>query len=277
MPLAWLKDRGVIRLRGETVKPFLQGLVTQDVAKLVPGEACHAALLSPQGKILADFFVLDTGAGLLLDVSRAQVTDLVKRLVFYRLRAKVQIEDVSDRYAVVAGWGDDRLDGPMAFVDPRLSTLGQRAIVETVDEAGDADLYHAHRIALGIPEGGRDFAFGETFPHEADMDQLAGVDFRKGCFIGQEVVSRMQHRGTARTRLIPVQVDGPQPEAGAEIRVADRLIGTMGGAAAGLGLAMVRLDRLGEAMAAGENLKVGDTVLVPIRPAWASFPWPGTA
>jgi folate-binding protein YgfZ len=277
MPLAWLKDRGVIRLRGETVKPFLQGLITQDVADLKPGEARYAALLTPQGKIIADFFVLDSGNGLLLDVSRSLAADLVKRLVFYRLRAKVQIEDVSDRYAVVAAWDADQIEGPLAYADPRLPALGQRAIVESVEEAGDADLYHAHRIALGVPEGGRDFAFGETFPHEADMDQLAGVDFRKGCFIGQEVVSRMQHRGTARTRLIPVRLDGPAPEPGAEILAGDRSIGAMGGAARGFGLAMVRLDRLGEAMAVGDPVSVGDTRLVPVKPGWASFPWPGAA
>jgi folate-binding protein YgfZ len=141
----------------------------------------------------------------------------------------------------------------------------------------DASEYEAHRIALGAPRGGLDFHYNDAFPHEADMDQLNGVDFAKGCYVGQEVVSRVEHRGTARKRVVPVTFADFGPEAGLPVKVGDADVGTMGSSASGRGLAMLRLDRIGEALAAGKPLMSGGIALTPVKPAWAQFPWPGAA
>ncbi|MFL5225859.1 MAG: YgfZ/GcvT domain-containing protein, partial [Microvirga sp.] len=231
MPTAHLSDRGVVRVSGADARPFLDGLVTCDLDKVGPDRPRFGALLTPQGKLLFDFLLFeapqDAGGGFYLDCLRFMAPDLAKRLGFYKLRAKVAVEDLSETLAVVAGWGDaPKPDDAIGLVggDPRLKALGWRAIVAAEDAAalaspaeGEAEsrearpgegesatpghgAYHAHRVALGVPEGGKDFLFNDTFPHEALMDQLNGIDFDKGCYIGQEVVSRMQHRGTARTR-----------------------------------------------------------------------------
>jgi len=141
----------------------------------------------------------------------------------------------------------------------------------------DAAAYEAHRIALGAPRGGLDFIYGDAFPHEADMDQFGGIDFDKGCFVGQEVVSRIEHRGTARTRVVPVAFEGFAPEAGVPVSAGERTVGTFGSGAEGRGLALLRLDRAAEALAAGERLVAGGVELRLVKPAWAQFAWPGEA
>jgi hypothetical protein len=173
----------------------------------------------------------------------------------------------------------------LTYADPRLPALGQRIMLPphlaaaAAAELGaalvDSAEYDAHRIALGVPQGGTDFSYGDAFPHEADMDQLGGVDFTKGCYVGQEVVSRMEHRGTARTRAVPVHYDGAAPEAGAAVSAGGRQLGTMGSAAAGHGVALLRLDRVAEAMSQGEPLVSGDTTLHLVKPDWARFAFPG--
>lgn len=284
MGSAVLPDRGVIKLTGEDADKFLQGLVTQDVAAAAGDQAGFAALLTPQGKIVADFFMIAlpeaAGGGLVLDVPLQLASDITRKLTFYRLRAKVTIEDLSASLGVTALW--DEAPAPPASLavarDPRHPRLGRRAIgPRTEGDAADGAAYEALRITLGIPEGGKDFAYGDAFPHEVDMDQLAGVAFDKGCFVGQEVVSRMQHRGTARTRIIPVAFDGVPPPAGAEVTAGDKLIGAMGSGRDGRGLAKLRLDRIADAMAAGEPLVAAGTVLTPVKPDWARFAWPGEA
>ncbi|QCI66145.1 YgfZ/GcvT domain-containing protein [Phreatobacter stygius] len=282
MHSAFLPDRGVVKLTGDDAVKLLQGLVTCDVDTVGEGSAGFGALLTPQGKIVADFFIIRAPAaaagGLILDAPRALTGDLVKKLNFYKLRAKVTIEDRSDSLDVTAVWGTDVApgDGTLAARDPRHPKLGWR-VIGPWPSGGEANAaaYHAHRIALGIPEGGKDFAYGDAFPHEVDMDQLSGVAFDKGCFIGQEVVSRMQHRGTARTRVVPVRFDGPAPEAGLEVTAGDKLIGHMGSATEGRGLAKLRLDRIEDALAAGLAITAGGIVLTPVKPDWARFAWPG--
>jgi folate-binding protein YgfZ len=289
MPTAHLQDRGVVRVSGEDAKSFLDNLVTCDLDKVTPKEARLGALLTPQGKILFDFIVVEAppevGGGYFLDLARGFAGDLAKRLTFYKLRAKVMVEDRSEALAVVAGWGDaPRPDEEVGVIvqDPRLPALGWRAVVAAVDAGGlsgaPADAYHAHRIALGVPEGGKDFLFGDAFPHEALMDQLHGVDFDKGCYVGQEVVSRMQHRGTARTRVVPaVYVEGFVAEPGVEVEAAGKLIGTTGTGANGRGLLMIRLDRAEDALKAGEPIKAGGMPVRLDKPDWVSFPFPGEA
>ena len=192
------------------------------------------------------------------------------------------VEDLSDSLAVVAGWDAPRPDEDVGFVaeDPRLPALGWRAIVAAQDAAefakDPADTYHAHRIALGVPEGGRDFLFGDAFPHEALMDQLQGVDFDKGCYVGQEVVSRMQHRGTARTRIVPAAYEGGfAADVGVEVTAGGKALGKTGTGAEGKGLLMIRLDRAEDALKAGETIRAGGIPVRLLKPSWIGFAVPG--
>jgi folate-binding protein YgfZ len=289
MKAAFLPDRGVVKIAGHEARTFLNGLLTSDVADVTPQRARYAALLTPQGKIIADFIIAaDDSGAFLLDCPRALSGTLADRFKFYRLRAKVTIEDLSETLGVMAFWdGAAKLDGitGVTYADPRLPALGQRAIVEPSQaqsiaaQAGatlaEADDYERHRIALGVPRGGVDFAYGDAFPHEADMDQLHGVDFDKGCYVGQEVVSRVEHRGTARNRIVPVSAaGGALPEPGTPVMAGDKQVGHTGSAAGGRGLAMLRLDRLADAQAAGIPLTAGGITLTPHKPEWARFSVP---
>jgi folate-binding protein YgfZ len=268
MKVALLPDRGIVRVAGDDAEKLLQGIVTNDMDLLASQPAIHAALLTPQGKILFEFFVARTAGGFLIDTDRALTEGLVKRLTMYKLRAKVSIEDLSAEYQALAGWG--AAQEAASFPDPRLHDLGWRSMV-SVNAKADAnaapEAYHAHRIALGIPEGGRDYALGNTFPHEANLDALGSVSFTKGCFVGQEVVSRMQHRGTARKRIVIVESDGPL-EAGGEIVAGTATIGTIGSVAGRQALALLRLDRAQEAIDKDEQLRAGDGRLTMRQPGY---------
>jgi tRNA-modifying protein YgfZ len=290
MKAALLPDRGVVKVAGDGARGFLHGLVTADVLQLTAGAARFCALLTPQGKIIADFIVTEApakdGGGFFLDVSRAVAAALIGKLNLYKLRAKVLVEDLSEVLGVLAVWdGTGAPKQGLAYGDPRLPALGMRVMLPphlaatTAAELGatlvDASQYEAHRIALGVPQGGADFSYGDAFPHESDMDQLGGVDFVKGCYIGQEVVSRMEHRGTARTRAVPVRYDGGPPQAGAAVMAGERQVGTMGSAAAGRAVALLRLDRVAEAMSRGEPLLAGGVPIHLVKPDWARFAFPG--
>jgi folate-binding protein YgfZ len=292
MKAALLPDRGVIKVAGDAARKFLHGLVTADMLALTPGTARFCALLTPQGKIIADFFVVEAppadGGGFFLDTPRALATTLVEKLNLYKLRAKVLVEDLSEILGVLAIWnGAGKIEAAnakygLAFADPRLPALGRRIIIaphqsgHAAAEFGaglvTAQDYEAHRIALGIPRGGADFAYGDAFPHEADMDQLGGVDFAKGCYVGQEVVSRIEHRGIARSRAVPIRYDGAPPENGVPVTAGERQVGTMGSAAGGRGIALIRVDRVAEA---AEPLKAGGVPIHLIKPDWARFALPG--
>ena len=272
MKAAFLTDRGVVKVAGEDARDFLNGLVTTDVGKLKPGLGRFGALLTPQGKITVDFLITEApaghGGGFLIDCPKPLAQGLADKLKFYKLRAKVTVENLSDDLGVLAAWGGKLEAQPdLTFVDPRDERLGVRILIpaelkqKLADLIGadlvDASAYEAHRIALGVPRGGLDFSYGDAFPHETNMDRLAGVDFDKGCYIGQEVVSRMQHRGTARTRSVTVLLDGPSPEAGATILAGDKPVGTIGSTADGKGIALVRIDRVADALDAGQPLTAG--------------------
>jgi folate-binding protein YgfZ len=287
---ALLPDRGVVKVAGADARKFLQGLVTADIDKVTPQHARFAALLTPQGKIIVDFIIAEAeaadGGGYFVDVPRALAPTLVQRLNFYKLRAKVIAEDLSETLGVLAVWnGSGHTGCGLCYADPRLPALGARcmlphhraeaAAAELGASLGEATEYEAHRIALGIPRGAVDFIYGDTFPHESDMDQLSGVDFDKGCFVGQEVVSRIVHRGTARKRVVTVTYGGTAPEVGLAIVAADKAVGTMGSTASGRGLAMLRLDRVADALATGTPLTAGGIALHPVKPDWARFDWPG--
>ncbi|MBV9393080.1 MAG: folate-binding protein YgfZ [Methylobacteriaceae bacterium] len=254
-----LGDRGVLRVGGPQCEAFLQDLLSNDATNLAADEGAYAALLTPQGKILFDMIIIMTTAengarAFLLDCAREQADDLAKRLGFYKLRAKVTIEDRSDHLAALASFGGKPQVEGIVVRDPRSAALGYRAYLPR-DKAGpvetDTSAYEARRIQVGVPKGGVDFLYGDAFPHEANFDLINGVDFKKGCYIGQEVVSRMQHRGTVRKRIVKVAFSGEAPAVGTEIKAGETLIGTMGSSAGGHGLAMVRLDRLEDAKAVG--------------------------
>ena len=297
MKAALLPDRGVVKVAGDDALNFLHGLVSADVLKLTVGQARFCALLTPQGKIIADFFVVAApeaqGGGFLVDVPRTLTATLVAKLNLYKLRSRVLVEDISEIRAVIAAWDGAPPPYPppqagvgLAYADPRLPALGLRLMVpphlataaaaELGAELVAASAYEVHRIALGIPSGGLDFGYSDAFPHEADMDQLGGVDFTKGCYVGQEVVSRMEHRGIARTRTVPVRFDGDAaPAAGAAVMAGARQVGTMGSAADGHGLALLRLDRVTDAVSAGLPLLAGGIAIHPVKPDWVRFAFPG--
>jgi folate-binding protein YgfZ len=292
MKAALLVERGVVKVAGDEARAFLHGLVSTDMLELRHGAARFSALLTPQGKIIADFVATEApakdGGGFFLDAPRERVKALVDKLNLYKLRSRVMVEDLSEVLGVLAVWGGTGASSTgLAYPDPRLPALGMRVMLpphRAADAAAslgatlvDAEQYEAHRIALGIPRGGVDFGYGDAFPHEADMDQLGGVDFAKGCYVGQEVVSRMEHRGIARTRAIAVGYDGAAPPVGATIAAGGRQIGTMGSAAGGRGLALLRLDRVAEALSRGEELLAGEVRLRPIKPDWARFAFPDSA
>ena len=269
--VAELTRRGIVAVGGTDAEKFLNDLVTSDVPKS-EGAAAYGGLLTPQGKVLFDFLVFREGDRYLFDLPWALVADFVKRLTFYRLRAKVEIAALPDRHAV-AMWGN----GAGGVPDPRLPALGHRAIITgpVSASATEAD-YDAHRIALGVPEGGVDFAFGDVFPHDADMDQLSGVDFVKGCYVGQEVVSRMEHRGTARRRFVLAHASAALPPVGTPIMAGEKSIGTLGSSSGGTGLALIRLDRAKDAKDHGMPITASGVGLSLTLPPWARFGWPAT-
>ncbi len=285
-----LDERSVLRITGEDARKFLENVITNDVDSLQTDQARFAALLTPQGKIVVDFFIVavseDDGGGFLIDAPRALAEDLAKKLGFYKLRAKAVIEARPDLAVVAALDGKATAELGVVFDDPRHAELGQRIILPADNAQPDlagagfklesADAYHAKRIALGVPDGGKDFVYGDAYPHETVMDQLHGVDFDKGCFIGQEVVSRMERKATPKTRVVPVTFE-TTPSAGVEVRAGERPAGNMGSAANGQGLAMLRLDRVHEALAKGEKITAGGIEISLKKPAWARFTFPGEA
>jgi tRNA-modifying protein YgfZ len=287
MKAALLPDRGVLKVVGDDARKFLHGLVTADMLGLTPGQARFCALLTPQGKIIADFFVAEApqaeGGGFFLDIPRAVAPTLVEKLNLYKLRAKVLVEDLTEILGVIAAWdGSGTTKQGLCYADPRLPALGLRVMLAphraaaAANDLGatlvNAEDYEAHRIGLAVPLGGLDFAYGDAFPHEADMDQLGGVDFAKGCYVGQEVVSRIEHRGIARTRTVALRYDGAAPASGAPITVGERQVGTMGSAARGRGIALIRLDRVAEAEQSA--LAAGGIPIRLVKPDWARFSFP---
>lgn len=280
-----LNDRCIVEVAGPDAMDFLQGLITNDVDLECEGEATFAGLLTPQGKVLSDFFVVAMpAAAYWLDCSASRCDDLIKRLTMYKLRAKLTVTNRSKDLSVAVVWGDDVLadkTGLLAYYsDPRYMPLGSRLIFPTSEadtlptrlgvQLVDNTAYVAHRIALMVPEGGVDYVYGESFAHEAAYDELNGVDFEKGCYVGQEVVARMHHRGTAKTRIVGFEAVG-SVRSGAEIIAGELPVGTIGSTDGPRGIAMVRLDRAEEAMQSGIGL-TADGVAVALRqPPWAKY------
>lgn len=294
---ASLDDRTVLRLSGADTRTFLQGLVTANVEKLTADHALYAALLTPQGKILFDFFLVQHGDDVWLDCAAATSGELIKRLTFYKLRAAVDIEDMSEALSVAAVWQASEpfgletaasartLVGGSVFIDPRFAGAGARIIAPAEElrqiaeangfEPSTREAYHGHRIRLGLADSVLDIGSGEHFPHECNFDQIGGVDFKKGCFVGQEVVSRTEHRGTARKRFLPVSFETDAPAQGAAISANGKAVGEITSSAGNHALGLVRLDRAQSALDADGVLASDDHPLVLHKPAWARFDVPG--
>jgi folate-binding protein YgfZ len=278
-----LSDRGIVEVAGADASDFLQSLVTNDIDRVAPGSAMFAGLLTPQGKIVFDFIIYSPGENAYwLDAPVETAAALAKRLNLYKLRAKVAVADRTQEMAVGALLEDGAApaEPPVAvYADPRHPLMPRRFILSDPGGAaragaGGGEAYHATRIALCVPEGARDYAYGEIFPHEVCYDLLNGVDFDKGCYVGQEVVSRMHHRGVAKTRIAGVKGTAPLPAVGTEITSGDHPVGQLGSSQGELGVALVRLDRAEEAAGRGAPLRAGGVELTLRRPDWASYDVP---
>jgi len=273
MEAVLLDDRAVLAISGPQARDFLQGLVTNDiVGGLAPGAGLYTALLSPQGKILFDFLMTEGDGALLLDVARDARDALLKKLKMYKLRAKLEIE-ARDQLAVfvdLKGHPQNRIvpyaDRAVSFPDPRLAALGMRSIGARAEMPANLPgprAYHQHRLALGVPEGS-DFGFEKIFALDAGLAELNGVSFTKGCYIGQELTSRMKHRATSRKRILTVRAEAPLPASGAVTRGGTE-IGELISTHGNIAFALIRLDRLEESQ--------GDVTAAQIpvalhKPAW---------
>ena len=262
MSIARLPNRAAIEVSGQDRVSFLQGLVSNDVAEAAPGRAVWAALLTPQGKWLADFFILADGARLLLDCEAGQAAMLAQRLTRFRLRAAVAVQPVP--LQVYAGWGGTAPMAGVAAPDPRTPDAGWRVLSDSplLTDATTED-WDRHRLALGLPDGSRDMEAEKTTLLEAGFDELHGVSWTKGCYMGQELTARTKYRGLLKRRLAPVRIDGPVPAPGTPVLRAGMEVGAMRSAVAGLGLALLRLDAI-----ESDDLSCGDAVLRPAAPAW---------
>ncbi|MGO6816985.1 YgfZ/GcvT domain-containing protein [Rhizobium leguminosarum] len=273
MPAVFLKDRLLLFVSGAEAQSFLQNLITTDITAFGPDEARPGALLTPQGKILFDFMIWRDGDGYTIETDAGQRDGLLKRLTMYKLRAAVTLSP-STEDGVTVSWGEDA-EGAR---DSRFAKAGV-TLTRRAGRHGDGAeaLYDALRISHGIVTSGSDFALQDAFPHDVLMDFNGGLSFRKGCYVGQEVVSRMQHRGTARRRVVTVSAATALPGTGTEITAAGKLVGTLGSVEGGNGLAIVRIDRAGAAIAAGTPLLAGDTPVSLVLPAWSGLVFPASA
>jgi folate-binding protein YgfZ len=271
MPFATLPDRSVLELSGEDRVSFLQGLVSNDVAAAAPGHAVWAGYLTPQGKWLADFFILAEDGRLLLDVARDQAAMLLRSLSRFRLRSKVALRDAGAEFGVQAGWGGAPLPGGIAAPDPRLEEAGWRALAPLPLPPADAtaEEYDRHRLALGLPDGARDLEAETTVLLEAGFDELNGISWTKGCYMGQELTARTKYRGLVKRRLVPVRVAGSLPARGTPVLdPAGVEVGEIRSGRDGRALAQLRL----EALERGVPLAAGGASLTPEIPAWMRLP-----
>ena len=283
-----LDDRGILAVSGPDCRAFLQGLISNDVTQVSAAEARYGALLTAQGRYLHDFIIADSGAALWLDAERARLPDLQRRLSIYRLRAKIALDARLD-LAVAAVFGEGALTvfglpdepgaarpfaGGVVLVDPRLAALGARAILPEAEARpalaalglaeSDFAAYDRRRLALGVPDGSRDLIADKSLLLESGFDELHGVDWHKGCYIGQELTARTKYRGLVKRRLFPVRIDGPLPAPGTPVTAEGREVGEMRSSRDGLGLALLRIEAVGES----RRLMAGEAVILPAPPEW---------
>jgi folate-binding protein YgfZ len=287
-----LEDRGTLAVAGPDARAFLQGVITNDVNKAQPGQSIYAALLTPQGRYLHDFFITELDGVLFLDVAKSRLEDLRARLLKYRLRAKVEVDDVSRLFRTIALLGDGPHDsaslhgfegrgGPFAagfcYVDPRYAGIGARALlpasgIEGLENAGftagDRMAYETLRLHFGIPEGIVDLVQEKTLPMEADFDLLNAIDWNKGCYVGQELTARMRYRGLVKKRLLPVEIEGDVPDIGTPVTFEGAEAGEMRTGMGDQGIALLRLEQVMAAVKAEKPLMAGDSKITPKHPPW---------
>ncbi len=290
-----LEDRGLLSVAGGDARGFLQGLVSNDIEKTSPARAVHAAFLTPQGKYLHDFFIVQMDGALLLDCEGGRLDDLERRLSMYKLRADVDLSERTADFAVAALFGGNAANSAglppeagsaapflagIAYVDPRLAAAGARAVVpaegaaEALATAGLAAAgpqdYDAWRLGLGLPDGSRDLTVEKALLLENGFDEMGSVDWDKGCYLGQELTARTNYRGLIKKRLVPVAVEGPLPEPETPLVFDGKEAGEMKSGRGDRGLALIRLEYLEKAAAAGGAFTAGETRLNPKEPAWAT-------
>lgn len=288
--LVELEGRGVLAVAGEDRVAFLQGLVSNDVERVAPDRAVYSALLTPQGKFLLDFIMTSDGERLLLECAADRLADFSKKLRIYKLRSKVELSDVSADFKIMAAFSGGALEalglsdapgacvaclGGLAFTDPRLAAMGARLILPAGADiaslglgVGTLEEYDAHRIPLGVPDGTRDMEADKTVLLEAGFDELNGVDWKKGCYMGQELTARTKYRGLVKRRLMPITADGPLPAPGTQITVDGRDAGIVRSGQGETAMALIRLNMLEDGAGV---LTAGDVTLTPRKPAWAGW------
>lgn len=294
-----LDDRGLIGVTGGETRSFLQGLISNDIDKVGATRAIYTSLLTPQGKFLHDFFIAELATdeepdALVIECEAGRQADLERRLTFYKLRADVSFTDLTERYGVTALIGKEAFaavglgektgtatgfGGGVVFADARLAAMGARAILPqgtgevALNEAGFASgersAYEHLRLEHGLPDGSRDIIVEKFFPLECGLEELNGIDYDKGCYVGQELTARTHHRGTIKKRLMRVDVEGPLPEPGTPILADGKKAGEIRTGRDGKAIAMIRLEYM-EA-AAGGALSAGEAQITPVKPAWANF------
>ncbi|MCC8933685.1 YgfZ/GcvT domain-containing protein [Rhizobium sp. 'Codium 1'] len=271
MPSAFLPDRAFVKIAGPDAEHFLQNLITTDLGALADNELRPGALLTPQGKIFFDFLISRDGDSFLIDIRADQTDAFVRRMTMYKLRAPVTIDTQVETGATVS-WGGAGGGVP----DQRFALAGTEVRRQPghVDDAGDREGYDALRVLHGVPESGFDYALQDAFPHDILFDKSGGVSFRKGCYVGQEVVSRMQHRATARRRVVIVSAETALPASGTDITIGGKQIGALGTVAGSRGLAIVRIDKAGEAINAGEAILAGEVPVTLALPGWSGLSFP---
>lgn len=291
-----LHNRGLLKISGEDSIDFLQGLVTNDVSKLNSSCAMYAAILSPQGKYLYDFFMVYLNGDIVIDCEAGRIDDLKRKLNIYKLRSEVQLTDISQNFVVSAFIGNNVAEalqlnsleglakpflGGVVFIDPRIVSVGGRAIIprhnaeeqllESGFPMGNPEEYDALRLKLGLPDGSRDMIIDKAILLENGFQELNGIDWEKGCYMGQELTARTHYRGLIKKRLMPVQIKGPLPEPGTSVMFGNQNVGEMRSGNAEWGLALIRLKHFKEISESGEVLSANETTLRPFKPEWAEF------
>ena len=293
---AILEERGILAVSGADRREFLQGLISNDTRKLSPGRALYAAFLTPQGKYLHDFFLAEAGETILLDGEKARLSDLLRRLSLYKLRAKVSLADASERHLVAVAFGNGaarklglpeergsatEFSGGIAFVDPRLASLGARLILpratgETALAAAglarsDAADYDSLRLEAGVPDGSRDLPVEKAILLEAGFDELGGVDWEKGCYMGQELTARTKYRALIKKRLLPVRIEGSLPAPGTPVMLDGAEAGEIRSGRGDRALALLRLEAIEASEKTGAPLTAAGARVTPIKPDWAKL------
>ena len=285
-----LSDRSVLQISGDDAVSFLQGLVSNDVNKLSPRNAIYCAFLTAQGKYLHDFFITNLGTNLYLDCEASRISDLIRRLNIYKLRSRVDIK-INDTFQILALFGERALntlglpktvgaakkfETGIVYTDPRLDAAGARCMI-TKDTTSkviakgfvevNIEFYQRHRMALGLPDSSRDMQVEKSTLLESGFEELNGVDFKKGCYMGQELTARTKYRGLVKKRLIPISINGETPLPGEAIKQEGKHVGELRSFSGNIGMALIRL----EALQNEASLTVGKSLVIPQKPDWANF------